>query len=329
MNGLNVLDLFCGAGGMSCGFRRAGFNVLLGIDSDNSAVETFKINHKSSKVVCRDIKQISLNEIRRLTENKKIDIIVGGPPCQGFSMAGRRIPNDPRNSLFKEYLRIVKGVEPKMFVMENVRGLLSMRDHGGRKVIDIILAEFSKIGYHTHCYSINTADYGVPQKRPRIFIVGEKGKSKFVFPHKSRSQNGLDEDGKKIMPWVSVNNFLIDKEKIDENYFYSKKLIRGFKRRERKNKKNNVGFGWKFLDLSEPSYTISARYWKDGAEALVKYNEQEIRMLTPEECAKIQSFPSSYKFLGNKRKRYTQIGNAVPPLMARSIAKEVEKALLR
>ena len=328
-NKLNVIDLFCGAGGMSHGFEKAGFNVLLGIDSNENAIKTFNKNHKFAKGLCKDMTSLSVNEIKQIIRNKRIDVIVGGPPCQGFSMAGKRRPNDPRNSLFREYLRVVKGLKPKLFVMENVRGLLSMKDETGKKVIDIILDEFNKAGYNATVQKVNTADYGVPQKRHRIFIIGIKNSSSinFSFPEQTHSKTGVSKDGKKIRFWNNVKNILIEKEGADKNLFYSEKLINGFKRREENNKKRNIGFGWSFINPDEPSYTISARYWKDGAEALVKYDEETIRMLSSIECALIQSFPKKYKFVGNKKEIYSQIGNAVPPAMAEKIAKNIYEGL--
>ena len=324
-----VIDLFCGAGGLSYGFEKAGFNVLLGVDSDENAIKTFNLNHKNSKGICKDIKSLSVKEIKELVKNKKIDIIVGGPPCQGFSMAGKRRPNDPRNSLFREYLRIVENLKPKVFIMENVRGLLSMKNEEGKKVIDIILDEFNKAGYNATVQKVNTADYGVPQKRHRIFIIGIKNSSSlnFSFPEQTYSKTGVSKNGKKIKSWNNVKNILIEKERVDKNLFYSEKLINGFKRREENNKKRNIGFGWSFINPDEPSYTISARYWKDGAEALIKYDEKNIRMLSSVECALIQSFPKKYKFVGNKKEIYSQIGNAVPPVMAEKIAKNIYAGL--
>lgn len=329
-NSLNAVDLFCGAGAMSYGFKKAGFNILLGIDSDEASIETFQKNHKDSESLCKDIREVSVLEIKRLTYNKKIDVIIGGPPCQGFSMAmaGRRDPKDPRNSLFRDYLRIVKGLRPRMFIMENVRGLLSMRTPKGKKVIDVILNEFKKIGYkNTRYHKVNTADYGIPQKRHRIFIIGTRKGYEFDFPSITHYKKGLSKDGKKLKKWVGVEKLLLNKNEIKSKYFYSEKLIKGFERRERRNEKKGVGFGWQFLSRNKPSYTISARYWKDGAEALVRYNKEIIRMLTPEECARIQSFPKSYKFWGKEREIYTQVGNAVPPLLAKKIAKSVYKTI--
>src|SRR3989344_1744061 len=306
---INTLDLFCGAGGLSEGFKEAGFNVLLGVDTNKIALETFKLNHTKSKILCKDISKVSGKEIRKIV-NKKIDIIIGGAPCQGFSMAGKRDPTDKRNFLIKHFIRIVSEVKPKFFIIENVRGLISMKMKNGKKFLDFMKNLSEKRGYFIKEFLLNAADYGVPQKRRRVFLIG------------SRNKNfGLRLIKRKSIP---VSKILLPKNKIPENYFYSKKMISGFKERAVKNKELRRGFGWQFLNLKKPSYTISARYWKDGAEALVKYSETKIRKLMPEECARIQSFPKNYKFCGNTIERYMQIGNAVPPQLAYSIAKEMK-----
>ena len=323
-----VLDLFCGAGGLSSGFEGENFDILLGIDFFKSSLDTFQANHPNSKTLFEDISKVGYKDIKKIIGNKKIDVIIGGPPCQGFSMAGKRQPNDPRNSLFREYLRLIKEIKPTAFVMENVRGLLSMKNENGKLVKDIILEEFESLkDYKVELKSVNTANYGVPQRRQRIFFVGIKRKYSFEFPKETHNQKG--ELG--LKKWANLKKIILKKEKVPKKYFYSKKLIEGFKRRERKNKERKMGFGWQFLDLEKPSYTISARYWKDGAESLVKYDnsfkEGSIRMLTPKECALIQSFPKAYKFKGTEKEIYQQIGNAVPPLMAKNISKSIYKAL--
>jgi DNA (cytosine-5)-methyltransferase 1 len=319
---LNVVDLFCGSGGFSHGFERAGFNIVLGIDNFKSAIETFKANHKEATAICRDMREITKDEILNLIGDKRIHVVIGGPPCQGFSLAGRRNPSDERNSLFNEYLRVVEYLKPEVFIMENVTGLLSMKNQGGEKVIDLVLQRANRAGYKTDVWKILAADYGVPQRRKRIFIVGSLNGIQLEKPASTHSR---DESTGKM--WKSVDEVLIGRDKAEKSLFYSKKLIAGFKRREKLNKKNNIGFGWQFLNLEMPSYTISARYWKDGAEALVRYSDGSIRMLSEKECARIQSFPDSYLFSGNSRDVYTQIGNAVPPRIGRKIGEAVAMAL--
>lgn len=310
---MNVLDLFCGAGGLSCGFKQAGFNIVLGIDHDEKAIKTFKANHSDSEIICGDISKIKKEDILKKIKNQKIDIIIGGPPCQGFSRAGKRLPNDPRNLLVKQYLRMVSILKPKLFVLENVQGILSMKDEKGNKVIDIIKKISKNCGYHVKEYLLNAQDYGVPQKRKRVILIGSK-----------EYQVDLRLEKKNKIP---VKNILLKEEEVPSSYFYSKKRINGFKRRENINKKLKRGFGWQFLDLNKPSYTISARYYKDGAEALIKYSEDKIRMLTPKECALIQSFPRDYLFEGGKISVYRQIGNAVPPKLALEVAKSIKTLL--
>lgn len=323
---MNVVDLFCGAGGLSTGFRMAGFNVLLGIDNIPVFCKTFEKNdHKS---ICGDIKEISIDEIKKTINKEKVDVVVGGPPCQGFSMAGRRDPKDPRNSLFMEFVRVVEGLQPDYFVMENVPGILNMKTEEGELVSEIIFKEFEKRGYRIKAKKLNSADYGVPQKRRRVIFIGTKTEKPIKFPVPTHSKEPkMRFDGTMEKKWEPVSSVLKNKRDVDEKYFHSQKMIEGFNKRKEKNKKKGKGFGAQYLRMDEPSFTISARYWKDGAEALVKYNENEVRKLTEEEAAAIQTFPKDYEFVGSKTDVYKQIGNAVPCLMAKAIAEEIKKSI--
>ena len=309
-----VVDLFCGAGGLSTGFKMAGFNVLLGIDSIPVFCETFEKN--DHKAICGDIRNISVEQIKQAINNKQVDVVAGGPPCQGFSMAGRRDTKDPRNSLFMEFIRIVNGLKPKFFVMENVPGILTMKTEKGELVKEIILKEYDKIGYKVEVKKLLAADFGVPQKRKRVVFIGTNTGKPIKFPEPTHSDK-----------WVPVSSILMPQNKVDKKFFHSEKMIKGFVERKKKNDAKGKGFGAQYLRLDEPSYTISARYWKDGADALVKYSDSEIRMLTPEECAAIQTFPENYKWAGSKRDIYTQIGNAVPCYLAKAVAEEIKELL--
>ena len=231
-------------------------------------------------------------------------------------MAGRRNSKDPRNSLFMEFVRFVKEIKPRYFVMENVPGILTMKIEKGYLVKNIIEHEFKKIGYSVISKKLNAADYGVPQKRKRVFFIGTNNDKQISFPDRTYTAK-----------WISVNSVLLPKNQVSEEFFHSERMIAGFKKRKKFHEMKGNGFGAQYLKLNEPSYTISARYWKDGSDALVKYNEREIRMLTPKECAAIQTFPEDYKFAGSKREVYTQIGNAVPCLLAKSVAEEIKKLL--
>jgi len=309
---MKIVDLFCGAGGLSEGFKQAGFKSILGIDTNDKALETFKINHKGAKTINKDISQLTSKDILENTD-VEIDLIIGGPPCQGFSIAGKRDPKDPRNALVKYFLEIVNEIRPKIFVIENVPGILSMKTCDGKKSIEIIEEIAKNFEYEIEIHLLNAEDFGVPQRRKRVFIIGSRiGK--------------LNLKLRKIKK-KPISEILINKEDVPEVYFYSDKQIEGFRKREIKNKKLGRGFGWQFLDLDKPSYTIRARYYKDGSEALLKYSENDIRMLTPEECALIQSFPKDYEFYGGKIQKYIQVGNAVPPLLAKAVAKSIKRLI--
>lgn len=323
-----AIDLFCGAGGMSKGFEMAGFEILLGVDFDRHCIETFKTNHKTSKIIFDDIKNVNAERIKDEIVDKSVDVIIGGPPCQGFSMAGRRDSNDPRNSLFMEFVRLVDDFKPRWFVMENVTGLLVMKTASGENVSGIITQEFGKIGYKVEYKILNSADYGVPQKRRRVFFIGTNTGEPIKFPQPTHSKEPkLLLDGRKVKRWVSASTVLMEKNEVAKNYFHSQKMIDGFKRRKQWNIKNGRGFGWQILKMDQPSYTISARYWKDGSDALVMYSPTQVRMLTERECARIQSFPDDFKFTGPKKEVYKQIGNAVPILVAKAIAETIKKKL--
>lgn len=165
---MRIVDLFAGCGGFSQGFRCAGFESVLALEIDGWASETFSANHPGTKVITRDVRQVSAAELGLLA----IDGVIGGPPCQGFSLSGNRDPKDPRNSLFMEFVRFVRELQPRFFVMENVLGLLSMKTREHRPVVEIIAEEFSKSGYRLMNIVLNAADFGVPQSRQRIFFIG-------------------------------------------------------------------------------------------------------------------------------------------------------------
>ena len=181
---MNVIDLFCGCGGLSYGFEKAGYNILLGIDNDKMALKTFEYNHHNSKSICGDITQIGYKEIKKVIGNKKIDVIIGGPPCQGMSLSGPRQFDDPRNKLYLSYIRLVNEIRPKAFVIENVPGLISLF---GGQIKENIITKFSQMGYDIKYKIVCSADYGVPQMRKRVIFVGVKGKNDFVYPKENKN----------------------------------------------------------------------------------------------------------------------------------------------
>ena len=169
---MKVIDLFAGCGGLSTGFEMAGFDIPLAVEKDDWASETYKKNHPNTKVITDDITQIT--DLNNLIDAPEISIdgIIGGPPCQGFSLSGNRDKKDPRNSLFMEFVRFVKHFQPKFFVMENVTGILSMQTKSGQLVKDVILSEYDAVGYNVEIFILNAAEFGVPQSRIRVFFIG-------------------------------------------------------------------------------------------------------------------------------------------------------------
>ncbi len=244
---LKVIDLFAGAGGLSTGFELSNyFKVIYANEYIPKFCETYIKNHKDTIVECKNIREVNLEDVNKLINKVKVDVIIGGAPCQGFSMAGRRDKKDPRNSLFMNFIKFVKFFEPKYFVMENVGGILTMKNSKNELVKDIILDEFRKIGYKVEYKKLLASDYGVPQNRRRVFFIGTKGNHEIIFPEPTHDKTNR----------VAVKTILLDKKDVDKSYFHSQKMIDGFVRRKAANKAKGLGFGAQYLRLEEPSFTI-------------------------------------------------------------------------
>ena len=309
-----VVDLFSGAGGLTYGFVDAGFQVLFGVEHDEHAAKTYSANFNHPMLNC-DIKTLDADKLKN--EYGNVDVIIGGPPCQGFSMAGKRDSNDPRNSLFMDYLRFVRAFNPKYFVLENVPGILTMKTDTDL-VKNIIISEVSKLGYSLKYEKLFAPDFGIPQKRRRVIFLGWRNDvSEPSFPVPTHSKE----------TYVATKTILLQKEEVPLKYYHSEKMINGFMERLKKNKENGKGFGAQFINEDEPCYTISARYYKDGCDALVKYSETEIRKLTEKEAARVQTFPDTFVFPVPSVQTYKQIGNAVPCLLGKVIADSILKSL--
>ena len=300
----NVIDLFCGCGGMSKGLTDAGLNVIAGIDIWDKAVESYNKNY-NHKAYCADLTQLSPEKFNELynKENKNVDILVGGPPCQSFSIAGKRDKNDPRNALFMEYVKYLDYFKPKAFIMENVIGMLSKKTENGENVIDIIMEQLNR-NYNCIINKLYASDFEVPQNRRRTIIIGIR-KDLNIVPKEP------EPIIKSLQDRIPVKSILIPKEDIDKKYYLSEKALAGIENKKGVNKEKGFGFGAQMLVFDKPSYTIPARYWKDGYDALVKYNEKEIRRLTITELKRIQSFPDNYIINGSNKDIIIQIGNAV------------------
>lgn len=189
-----VLDLFAGAGGFSLGFEQAGCEIIGAVEIDKWASETFKFNHPDAIVYNKDISKLSDEEIFKVFGNKKPDIIIGGPPCQGFSIANKQNgdPKDPRNSLFEHFVRCGKIFEPQFMIMENVPNLIKAKTQSGDKVIDIIKSELEQLGYHVYHNILSATDYGVPQIRKRLFVLASKTELEEPFPAPTHSVEQMD-----------------------------------------------------------------------------------------------------------------------------------------
>ena len=318
-NKLNVLDLFCGCGGMSKGLQDSGLNVFAGIDIWDKAINSYKENLKHLGI-CEDIRKLPPNEFKKkfMAKNQLVDIIVGGPPCQGFSIAGKRDIKDPRNSLFMEYVKYLNYFNPKIFVMENVMGILSMKNKDNIKVIDIIMGML-EVNYNCIICKLYASDFEVPQNRRRVIIIGVR---KDLNKIPTQPTPILSKDQR-----IPVSSILLERKDVDKKRFLSERAITGIIAKKEKSKKNGNGFGAQFLKLDKPSYTIPARYWKDGYDALVKYSDTEIRRLTILELKRIQSFPDDYYLCGNKKEQIMQIGNAIACRFAYHIGKHIMNIL--
>ena len=341
---LNALDLFCGCGGLSLGFEKAGFNVLLGIDAWQDAIATFNYNHKNSKGLCADLSTLNPKDIESNLNGETVDIIIGGPPCQGFSVAGKRIVEDERNKLYKNFVRFVDYFSPKAFVMENVPNILSI---GGGIVRDSIVKDFSDLGYKVVFQVLTASNYGTPQNRRRAVFVGLKNGSVFSFPEKSVAQLTTSFEALSDLPENSLadgsaypmeancdyqilmrkNSNKIFNHEITEHNEKTKKIIAlvpdGGNYKDlppELQQTRKVHIAWTRLNSKKPSFTIDTGH---RHHFHYKWN----RIPTVRESARIQSFPDDFIFLGSKTSQYKQVGNAVPPLMAEAIATKIKESL--
>ncbi len=215
-----TIDLFAGAGGITEGFRKAGYTCVCANDFDEEAKHTFTFNHPLIPYLLKDIREVTSAELllKAGCNADEIDVMTGGPPCQGFSLAGQRLSDDSRNVLFREYIRIAKDIQPKVIFFENVYGIMNMQN--GR-VLNAILAKFGEIGYQCKYALINAADYGVPQARPRFVLIGVRGSDKKItFPETTHGK--VIDDGqielfeKEILPYVTVEEALSNLPQIDQ-----------------------------------------------------------------------------------------------------------------
>lgn len=321
-NGYNFIDLFSGAGGLSCGLTMAGFTPVGSVEILNCAVQTYKYNFSDKKgfdnnVETRDIRLPETKEaLYESVKNKHIHLIVGGFPCQGFSMAGNRVVDDPRNSLYLEMLEIVKHLKPDFVVCENVEGLRSML---GGKVEAKIIQDYKEAGYEMNVTVLNSADYYVPQIRRRVIFIGNRIGAKNFYP------KPLLTSDKYITLGEGIKRFINLPEDKYFNHIFTKHS-QEMQQRIKEVPEGNSLFGnysdaWKKSPWDKPSCTIKENHGGVNLHPLLP------RVLTPRELAALQSFPDIFVFKGVKKDQLVQIGNAVPPLLGKAIGIAIMKNL--
>jgi DNA (cytosine-5)-methyltransferase 1 len=297
---LRIASLFSGAGGLDLGFKKAGFEIVWANDNDSDAVDTY-IKNIGEHCVLADIEKLNIREL------PKVDGIIGGFPCQGFSVANtQRAVDDSRNTLYKSFVKAVKVGQPKFFLAENVKGILSL---GGGAVFKYIIEDFEKAGYVCTYALVNAADYGVPQSRQRVLILGirkDLAKKEIVWPPKPTHK------GKQITVGAALAGVPDpDKPNKLKNHVYSQFKL-----------KFNGYISNRRVDPNKPSPTITARGDHKGG-AMIIHHPSNTRRMTCREVAIVQGFPLSFEFKGSMTSVYKQIGNAVPPPLAFAAAKQI------
>lgn len=327
MKKYTYMDLFAGAGGMSLGFDNAGFKNLLAVEFNKDFAETYKKNFPRHNLIVDDIKNVTEKQIYDIIKNEKVDVIIGGPPCQGFSIAGnigRNFIDDDRNRLFKEFVRFVKIIKPRVFVLENVA---AMERHNKGKTIKEIVSSFKEIGYDIKYKVLNAVNYGVPQERRRIFIVGTLGENNFEYPHEINKivtvKDAIDDLPKlKNGETSEIPNHTAMKHSSQMLEKMSYVSDGGNRNDIPENLRPKSGDSRKYIryNSKKPSFCVTGDMRK-----IFHYSQN--RALTCRELARLQTFPDSFVFLGNTGKVQQQIGNAVPVLLANKIALQVKEVL--
>lgn len=355
---MRVIDLFAGCGGLSHGFNSEGFIIDKAVELDPVAANTYKKNHPTVEVIVDDIANIDNSG---LFKKGDAEVIIGGPPCQGFSMAGTRnrqgFIDDPRNYLFKHYFNVVRDVKPKAFVMENVKGMLTMQNG---KIFNEVISVFSNkelLGsapYHLHYFIIKTDEFGIPQKRERLIIIGtleegvdiqkvkEETKKKLEIKYPTFFDKVTLEDAiaslpepnktgevENPCPKTDYEKYLFRKvDKLTNHKESNHSDLAVQRMRQVKNGENFTALdetirsvhsgSYGRLSWSEQASTITTRFDTPAGGRFIHPDKD--RTLTPREAARIQSFPDDFKFYGPKRAISRQIGNAVPPKVSTFLA---------
>jgi len=358
---LKVIDLFCGVGGLSYGFAHDdNFEIVAANEILPNMAKAYSLNHPAAKVYVEDIKDFGAEKIEKDLNIKasEIDIIVGGPPCQAYSTVGKRLIDDPRGKLFQEYYRVLKEFNPKLFLFENVKGLLSMQ---GGELLKTIISLFESSGYKVQYKLLNAADFGAPQIRERVIIIGSKLKNDFQYPsqtHYSTEEapdlfrNGLKphltlEEAISDLPFIKSGSERFEYASKPQNEFQKKMRMNAPKKLMDHNAPNNNAKLVKMMELlpdggtpedlpkklrptsgfkntycrlwwNRPSTTITRNLSTPSSSRCI--HPKAPRPLTTREGARIQCFPDSYQFFGSRSDRNLQIGNAVPTFLSNAVA---------
>lgn len=351
---MNAIDLFAGCGGLSKGFMDAGFNILVGVDNDQDALNTFALNHNGAKPLNADLsKQETFDEIRKLAGDSSIDVIIAGPPCQGFSLTGPRNFDDERNKLYLAVIEMVKQYQPKGFIIENVPGMATLYEG---QIKDEILRRFRQMGYNTECKILKACDYGVPQMRKRLVFMGVRsdiGVPSFPKPTfgpgtgreyrtcreaisdlpSRESDLGKNEDIYGGQPLTEYQRLMRKDCSILYNHvatahkdFVKETIALVPEGGNYKDLPKGVGesrtfhMAWTRLDGNAPARTVDT-----GHRNLFHYELN--RVPTVRESARIQSFPDDFVFTGTRTKQDRQVGNAVPPLLGQALGLELRRII--
>ena len=351
----NIIDLFAGVGGLSYGFARlSDFNIIAANEIEKDISIAYSLNHPDVKVLNCDINQLDEGTLADVLNGEKIDLVVGGPPCQSYSTLGKRQMDD-RASLFMQYKRILKILEPRAFVFENVVGILSM-DKG--KLFKRVQEEFEELGYELKYKVLDAVDFGVPQHRERVILVGMKGKNNYEYPKESHgkdkkpyvtlkdaigdlpviksgeSSNKYATDvSNEFLAFVRGNNpMLLEEHKAPKNGEHLIRIMEALKDGQSKDDlpediRPKSGYGNTYTKLwwDKPSTTITRNFACPSSSRCI--HPRDSRAMTVREGARLQSFPDDYIFYGSEGMKRLEIGNAVPPLLSVAIAKQMLKAL--
>ena len=338
-----VVDLFCGAGGLSQGFCWAGYDIIAGIDHNPEALLTYSKNFANALTLNEDLSlPENITKIIDKLKGHNIDILLGGPPCQGYSIAGKRQVHDPRNQLFKSYIEIVKNLGPKVILIENVPNILSM---GNGMYKDAIINDLKNLGYNVEVMKLNSANFGVPQNRNRAFFIASKNNLSSLLKLNSIVEDNPITTEMALSDLPLLEDIFESEEmdyctgplnnyqkfiRIDSSKIYNHGAVKHTETTKRiislvpdgGNYKDlplelqgtrKVNIAWTRMNSKKPCFTIDA-----GHNHHFHYLAN--RVPTVRECARIQSFPDNFIFVGKRTSQYKQVGNAVPPLLAKAIA---------